>query len=114
MAEQECSECSEQIEAVTGKISLQFQEHLLGAIFQKTERKAKGIGKLLQAIWEKDEEERKSFWKDQNWHVSIIIVEGLGLKRIFLSKNVALLRLASSITLSSSLTFVFLTGDYVL
>ena len=59
------SELSGQMEQITNKISSQFHEDL-NSIFEKAELKTKGNGKLLNAMWQQDVDEKKAFWKDQS------------------------------------------------
>ena len=59
------SELCDQMEQITSKISSQFHEDLDG-IFEEGERKTKGNGKLLKALWQQDVKEKKAFWKDQS------------------------------------------------
>lgn len=54
---------SKQMKKITGHISSNCKEELRD-IFREAE--AAGRGEIVKAIWKKDVEERRAFWKDQN------------------------------------------------
>ena len=57
-------ELSSEMRQITSKISSQYRE-CLDDIFEEAEKKTKGKGGLMKAMWKQDVDERKAFWKDQ-------------------------------------------------